>query len=144
MTENNYDEYQLSVRYKTASVSLALTFVLLFINSFIADYYVWGESVVQVVVIMSIVFGYYLTVTISKGAFLCLDGSYRKMMFIYFGIALLNVVVVITGCILDGVDHFVSNGILDHSSCNLFMGILSLYAGVLQWIYLRKEKSNVQ
>ncbi len=143
MIENNYDEYQLSVRYKTASISLALTFILLFINSFITDYYVWGESVVQVVVVMSIVFGYYLTVTISKGAFLSLDGSYRKMMFIYFGIALLNIIVVIMGCILDGIEHFISNGILDHSSCNVFIGLVMLYAGALQWIYLCKEKSNV-
>lgn len=70
MKNNNYDEYQMMIRYKYGYYAFFIMMILTLINQFVVAHHVWASPFVQTLVIIHIVSMYLTTMYIFKNAYI--------------------------------------------------------------------------
>ncbi len=156
MDKQNYDEYQLSVRYKVSFQALMLTFALFLVNATILtgfqDGYMWASPLVQTVLIICVVTIFFVTATTLKGAYL--SNKVKKPIYesiYFFGLSALfaittfsNVISFSNGFSQDVAGAFIKDGMLTDRIAPFAMCVVFMYFGVLNLWAVKREKRQTK
>ena len=124
MKQDNYDELQMSIRYKTAAQCLGIIFLLTFVNGFVNEEFVWAPPIIQSLVIIMITTSYFIVMTTLKGAYISNKEKNPLFTVICFGIlAIVSFIGFVGGFSRMGMDYLVKDKMLTSSSGTIFMTI---------------------
>lgn len=124
MKKDNYDELQMSIRYKTAAQCLGIIFLLTFVNGFVNEEFVWAPPITQSLVIIMITTTYFIVMTTLKGAYISNKEKNPLFTVICFGIlAIVSFIGFVGGFSRMGMDYLVKDKMLASSSGTIFMTI---------------------
>ncbi len=150
MNKQNYDEYQLSIRYKVSFQALMLTFILFLVNATVLsgfqDGYMWASLLVQTVLIICVVMIFFVTATTLKGAYI--SNKVKKPVYesvYFFGLSVLFAFAAFSNSFfsqgIEGV--FIKDGMLTDRAAPLAMCCVFAYFGALNlWAVNRDKKQT--
>ncbi len=142
MFKNQFDEYQLSIRYKVAGISLGLTFILMFINAvYVESVHVWAPPTVQALAIITIVTAFFITVTTFKNAYIAIEPrSARNNLLAFLFAGIITLLPILSHISKDGFDYFYYNNAITSSSGIVFLSIYNFYAAFITAIKISLNK----
>ena len=124
MKQDNYDELQMSIRYKTAAQCLGIIFLLTFVNGFVNEEFVWAPPITQSLVIIMITTTYFIVMTTLKGAYISNKEKNPLFTLICFGVlAIVSYIAFVGGFSRTGMDYLIKDKMLTSSSGTIFMSI---------------------
>ena len=125
MKKKNYDELQLSIRYKTAAQCLGIIFALTFANGFINEQFLWAPPATQSLVIITFTTLYFIIVTTLKGAYISNREKNPLSTALWFAVlAIVSFVGFVGGFSKLGTEYIIKDNMLTSSSATLIMTIL--------------------
>lgn len=140
---NNFDEYQIITRQKTAYRALIITLILVFINGMIADYYMWAPSPIQALFIITIPTMYFSARTIFKNAYLgnrtkhpALNGA------LFLCLGLFCLAESLSRGLKEGLSYYVANGRLQNTVSSPILAVFFLYISALILIKCILDKNS--
>ncbi len=124
MSKKNYDEMQLTIRYKTATHCLGIILALTFANGFINEKFVWAPPSTQSLVIIMFTTMYFIIVTTLKGAYISNKEKNSLFTVVVFAIiAVISFVGFVGGFNEIGIEYILKDNMLTSSSATLFMTV---------------------
>ena len=124
MKQDNYDELQMSIRYKTAAQCLGIILLLTLINGFVNEEFVWAPPIIQSLVIIMITTSYFIVMTTLKGAYISNKEKNPLFTLICFGVlAIVFYIAFVGGFSRTGMDYLIKDKMLTSSSGTIFMSI---------------------
>ncbi len=138
----DFDEYQMSIRYKAIAQCFCMTLILVIINGFVGQYYVWAPSMIQALILITIPTIYFITVTTFKSSYLSnRDKNPKVLIILFLIIGCMNMVTVISGIISLGFEYYLKDGMLTDNFGPIILTIFFIYTAICVAIKYIKDKS---
>ncbi len=142
MKKKNYDELQLSVRYKTAAQCLGIIIVLTFVNGLINESYVWAAPFTQSLIIIMLTTLYFIILTTLKGAYISNKEKNPMVTVIVFAItAIVNIIFFIMGFNSEGMSFLIKDNMLTELSSTVFLAIFWSVSSLVNLYKFLKNRS---
>ncbi len=140
---NDFDEYQMSIRYKVMTRCFFILMLLVVVNGFINEYYIWAPTSIQALVLAYIPTIYFMTVTTFKGSYL----SYREKspifaIIIFLIAGMMNLLPAILGYIDFGITYYFENGMLTNNFNAILLATFFIYSSICLYVKFKKDNKE--